>query len=414
MNWIRVTVSPIINNGTYPPVAYGLFLSNDSQSVQYSHIPFMPGSVKIRNTKSTSIFIRNRGRQNDFNYWNDASENTSGISCSYRVRLAQSLPSIENNKVGYIFQIKYALVFRRLYPKEVSSENFVEEFKTVGPANKEKTNKLKVKDFIDINKLNESLLSENDKDQLGNFINPYKQGYKKCFDDAKNDVALLYEELKKEQEKFRKYYMEANQYMDRLEDRIAILSRDSGKLYGEMQVPLQESNEPLPGCKNNNLEEDSQLTEEICTDSNKIGSETLKENNLQPIKDYEIPKNLEEEDVKIENVVEPHKEPIKEPIEDTTRSLYQGVVYKAMSKLRNMEKELREDRWKELRKLVNNNSFDSLDLDTRAEYKVLKQLRKAKHDFTSVNCEALLEELKQSDYRNMQTEHRKTKKKSRK
>jgi hypothetical protein len=135
LNWIRIAVTPIINQGTYPPVAYGLFLTSDSQSVQYSQIPTMPGSVKIRNTRPTSIFIKNNGRQNDFNYWNDTEGNVSQLSCSYRIRLSQSLAEIENNKVGYSIQIKYALVFRRLYPKE--ENRAVEDFETVGLSSKE-------------------------------------------------------------------------------------------------------------------------------------------------------------------------------------------------------------------------------------------------------------------------------------
>jgi hypothetical protein len=371
----------------------------------------MPGSVKIHNFKSTSIFVKNKGRQNDFNYWNDTDSNVSQLSCSYRIRLSQSLAALENNRVGYTIQMKFALSFRRLYPKEENKGLQEEKYERVCPANKENEvrlhhnehedgrKKLKMEDVVDTSQLSSSLLM----DDVSQYSKAYSRGYEECFKKTEEDIQKVQKEVN---ERLKKYSEMFNQAYDQnviLREQIQQLQEKYEDLQEEFKKktsgPLQEYN--IVPAKNfmKAVEEHKKVCKGKLEEKQQVIQEQPKEE-LEDVKVEEIcTKSSDKNPIEVKPPKDPPKEPHKDPLGDPDLQLVSSAVDMTINSLQTNELLNPKELYNNYRKKLKTTTFDQLEFDEKVLYKVLKHAKKANYEFNKVSKQKIIEELIESLHR---------------
>lgn len=111
LGFIETQITPIIYQGTRPPIGYIYFQGNES-NIDYSELPNLPGSRKINPNGTTYFKFSRPGRNPDFNYWYDTREidEIGKMQAKLRFRFSvawQGLPE----ELGYHVRIKYHMKF---------------------------------------------------------------------------------------------------------------------------------------------------------------------------------------------------------------------------------------------------------------------------------------------------------------
>jgi len=111
---VQVTLTAVMNNGSNPPSGYIAFIPNESLSPQYSQLPTMPGTVKIKPTGTTSVRFSQQGRTDDFNKWYNTQSNLEleRMDSSIYFRFDKEF---ENDKGYYQGILSFNIVFQRPY-----------------------------------------------------------------------------------------------------------------------------------------------------------------------------------------------------------------------------------------------------------------------------------------------------------
>jgi hypothetical protein len=122
---IALKCQPVQVDGDWPPIAYSYLFGANELNIQYSSIPRLPGSKLIKNNKTTTLYFKRIGIQEDFNFYKDSGQE---VSCSLRVRLAEPL-----QKAKYVFQLKFFIRFNMLVQYGSSTIQAQEKFQKILP-----------------------------------------------------------------------------------------------------------------------------------------------------------------------------------------------------------------------------------------------------------------------------------------
>lgn len=132
---IQVILTGVTYNGSNPPSGYIAFIQNENLSPQYSQLPTLPGTVKIKPTGTTVVRFTQNGRSDDFNKWYNTQSNLEidRMDSSVYIRLDKAL---ENDKGYYQGIISFNLQFQRPYIDSGSKQETSEQI-IVGSIQKE-------------------------------------------------------------------------------------------------------------------------------------------------------------------------------------------------------------------------------------------------------------------------------------
>jgi hypothetical protein len=133
---IQVILTGVTYNGSNPPSGYIAFIQNETLSPQYSQLPTLPGTVKIKPTGTTVVRFTQPGITDDFNKWYNTQSNLEidRMDSSVYIRLDRAL---ENDKGYYQGIISFNLQFQRPYIDTGSSSKETSEQIIVGGIQKE-------------------------------------------------------------------------------------------------------------------------------------------------------------------------------------------------------------------------------------------------------------------------------------
>jgi hypothetical protein len=111
---LQVTMTAVLQNGSNPPAGYIAFIPNETLSPQYSQLPSLPGTVKIKPTGTTRVRFLQRGRTDDFNKWYNTQSNLEIERMDSSIYFRFDKP-FENDKGYYQVFISFNLLFQRPY-----------------------------------------------------------------------------------------------------------------------------------------------------------------------------------------------------------------------------------------------------------------------------------------------------------
>jgi hypothetical protein len=118
---VALKCSPVQIEGDYPPLAYAYLFGAQELNIQYSAIPRLPGAKLIKNNKTSTLYFKRFGLQDDFNWYKDSGDMPS---VSLRIRLSETL-----QKAKYVFQLKFFVQFSMLV--QYGSGQIKEEFEEI-------------------------------------------------------------------------------------------------------------------------------------------------------------------------------------------------------------------------------------------------------------------------------------------
>jgi hypothetical protein len=111
---VQVSLTAVLTNGSEPPSGYIAFIQNESLSPQYSQLPTLPGTVKIKPHGTTVVRFSQKGRTDDFNKWYNTQSNLEieRMDSSIYLRFDKQF---ENDKGYYQGVLSFNILFQRPY-----------------------------------------------------------------------------------------------------------------------------------------------------------------------------------------------------------------------------------------------------------------------------------------------------------
>jgi hypothetical protein len=126
---IEVELTAVLQNGSNPPAGYIAYIPNETLSPQYSLLPSLPGTVKIKPTGTTRVRYVQKGITDDFNKWYNTQSNLEIERMDSSVYFRLDKP-FENDKGYYQCRIMFYIQFQRPYiDKNGKEEETYQEIK---------------------------------------------------------------------------------------------------------------------------------------------------------------------------------------------------------------------------------------------------------------------------------------------